>query len=362
MDFAAVMKAELEKNKKKLEEAKSLTQKKWARQGELAKAKEEAKKRTAPESGSEDEVAKKAKKADGGAVVVLKSGDAETGKAAAPVEGERVFRMSANEVIRQLRDRNEPIRLFGETDMERIIRLQYIKTHESAEDQGYRNDFMDAIDKVNEKQLQNLLLQQQQDEESIAKDKEKRRKERAEVEANTKSTIEKMFDKAGKGDFALDRVFCMRYIQYLMMLWEEQLDERPPEVANSQMGKRESAIYSQSVSYMEPLFTKLKTGDITEDIIVLLTEIIKQLIERNYIQASDMYLRLAIGNAPWPIGVTMVGIHARTGREKIFSQHVAHVLNDETQRKYIQALKRLMTFSQKMFPADPSKCLEYKAL
>ena len=32
----------------------------------------------------------------------------------------------------------------------------------------------------------------------------------------------------------------------------------------------------------------------------------------------------------------MVGIHARTGREKIFSQQIAHVLNDETQRKYIQ--------------------------
>lgn len=32
----------------------------------------------------------------------------------------------------------------------------------------------------------------------------------------------------------------------------------------------------------------------------------------------------------------MVGIHARTGREKISSRHIAHVLNDETQRKYIQ--------------------------
>ena len=53
-------------------------------------------------------------------------------------------------------------------------------------------------------------------------------------------------------------------------------------------------------------------------------------------QANDAYLQMAIGNAPWPIGVTMVGIHARTGREKIFSKHVAHVLNDETQRKYIQ--------------------------
>lgn len=55
-----------------------------------------------------------------------------------------------------------------------------------------------------------------------------------------------------------------------------------------------------------------------------------------FCQANDAYLQMAIGNAPWPIGVTMVGIHARTGREKIFSKHVAHVLNDETQRKYIQ--------------------------
>lgn len=78
-------------------------------------------------------------------------------------------------------------------------------------------------------------------------------------------------------------------------------------------------------------------------------------------QASDAYLQMAIGNAPWPIGVTMVGIHARTGREKIFAQHVAHVLNDETQRKYIQALKRLMTQCQRMFPTVPSKSVEYNA-
>lgn len=53
---------------------------------------------------------------------------------------------------------------------------------------------------------------------------------------------------------------------------------------------------------------------------------------------------MAIGNAPWPIGVTMVGIHARTGREKIFSRNVAHVMNDETQRKYIQGLKRCVLY------------------
>jgi len=40
----------------------------------------------------------------------------------------------------------------------------------------------------------------------------------------------------------------------------------------------------------------------------------------------------------------MVGIHARTGREKIFARNVAHVLNDETQRKYIQVSLGLFSF------------------
>ena len=60
-------------------------------------------------------------------------------------------------------------------------------------------------------------------------------------------------------------------------------------------------------------------------------------------QANDAYLEMAIGNAPWPIGVTMVGIHARTGREKISDKNVAHVLNDEIQRKYIQVA--MMTYT-----------------
>lgn len=63
-------------------------------------------------------------------------------------------------------------------------------------------------------------------------------------------------------------------------------------------------------------------------------------------QAHEVYLRTAIGNAPWPIGLTMVGIHERTGREKISSSKVAHIMNNEMQRKYLTSVKRLMRFAQ----------------
>ncbi len=37
-----------------------------------------------------------------------------------------------------------------------------------------------------------------------------------------------------------------------------------------------------------------------------------QYATRSYQKANDAYLRLSIGNAAWPIGVTFVGIHGET--------------------------------------------------
>lgn len=62
-------------------------------------------------------------------------------------------------------------------------------------------------------------------------------------------------------------------------------------------------------------------------------------------------MRLSIGNAPWPLGVGSVTMHERSADSKISNQ-VAHALNDETQRKWIQSIKRLMTFAQEVRPPD----------
>jgi pre-mRNA-splicing factor 18 len=51
----------------------------------------------------------------------------------------------------------------------------------------------------------------------------------------------------------------------------------------------------------------------------------------------------------------MVGIHSRSAREKIQATHTAHVMNDETQRKYLQSIKRLITYAQKRHPTLPSQ-------
>jgi pre-mRNA-splicing factor 18 len=165
-----------------------------------------------------------------------------------------------------------------------------------------------------------------------------------------------------------------------MKKWVNELNSRSLEEKLTVQGRIETALHGQTDTYLKPLFRKLKQRKLADDILDSLVKIVLELIKRDYIRANEFFLECAIGNAPWPIGATMVGIHARPGRERIASKHVAReyffrnkilinlksttlfhldVLNDETQRKYIQAVKRLISKCQKYFPTEPSRCVEY---
>ena len=56
----------------------------------------------------------------------------------------------------------------------------------------------------------------------------------------------------------------------------------------------------------------------------------------------------------WPIGVTMVGIHERSAREKLHEggKGQAHIMSDEITRKFLQSIKRCLTFAQVRWPPD----------
>ena len=100
-------------------------------------------------------------------------------------------------------------------------------------------------------------------------------------------------------------------------------------------GREQIAIYRQCHRFLRPLFTIIRERELSEEILNYLYEIAHYCLRSDYVKAHDKYLELSIGNSPWPMGVTMVGIHERSGRSKIFSSQIAHILNDETQRKYL---------------------------
>lgn len=95
---------------------------------------------------------------------------------------------------------------------------------------------------------------------------------------------------------------------------------------------RAAAVQVQSADYLKPLFKSLRSRvrlsfsfpdlhggstsnralailyqNLPADVLGRLSEIVHHMQSRQYQKANDSYLRLSIGTAAWPIGVTMVG-------------------------------------------------------
>jgi len=147
-----------------------------------------------------------------------------------------------------------------------------------------------------------------------------------------------------------------RHFKQLLKLWEEELNERSEAEARSAEGKRSTATYQQCRRHMKPFFRQLKHRSMPFDVLNHLIEITVNMQKREYVKAHDAYISCAIGNAPWPMGISGTGVHERQGRQHIREDKVAHVMNDETMRKYLQSVKRLLTFGQRVQPpTGPSK-------
>ncbi|SPO25384.1 related to pre-mrna splicing factor 18 [Ustilago trichophora] len=302
--------------------------------------------------------------------------------AAGEVEREK-FNVTNEEAVRRLRAKGEPIRLFGESDKERRLRLRAL---ELIEEKGGgalgQNDFRTALQSAESATALELLEKRnaaskgkseqaklealQQDAATVAAitEAEAAQREKAEGRGHAAEPSKSTTEREGVGmnsvlDLNLiktdiDRVYPIIYytLKSLLEEWADSLASRPDDIKHTMQGKLAAATQVQSADYLKPLFKKLRKRALTPDVLMRIAEIVHYMQKRQYRNANDSYLQLSIGNAPWPIGVTMVGIHERSGREKIFSSNVAHVLNDEVSRKYIQSLKRLMTFAQTKYPPE----------
>ncbi|KAL5039316.1 hypothetical protein BDV3_002673 [Batrachochytrium dendrobatidis] len=260
-------------------------------------------------------------------------------------DNEQLINLDEDEIIRRLRARDQPIRLFGESNQQRLGRLRKVESTEECTN-GQRNDFKDLLQAA-DKGLAETLLRGKGNQEADAQFEKKKAKNPFKDIDTSIISLELL-----QADRDTTCNLIAVYIKRLLLEWAKELQSRPDEQRRTTQGKLQAATMAQAGEYLKPFFRGLKKRDLAEDILARVTEICYYTQQREYQQANDAYLRLSIGNAPWPIGVTMVGIHERSGREKIFSSQIAHALNDETQRKWIQSIKRLMTFAQTKWPPE----------
>jgi pre-mRNA-splicing factor 18 len=270
-------------------------------------------------------------------------------------------------ITRKLRQMGLVIRYFGEGNTVRFERLkkaleQQSKTLEGLSEleefrlgkgHGIRNPFL-AQNKQLKKDQQHLT--------GLGFGGDERSSENARLLEKEKSNDD---DNEGtKGDLEGENEedqsdppkIIYKYLKVLLKEWERELAERPESITRSVAGRNESKTLKQCKDYIRPLFKLLKSRRLEDGLQFHLLKIVGFAKEGEFVRAHDSYLDMAIGRAAWPIGVTMVGIHARSGRAKIESSNVAHVMNSELQRKYLTSVKRLLTFDQKRrTDVDPSK-------
>ncbi|MCJ1308467.1 mRNA splicing protein prp18 [Agyrium rufum] len=147
------------------------------------------------------------------------------------------------------------------------------------------------------------------------------------------------------------------YFTLLLTEWQRALAGREASVVESFQGKQAYNAMVQSTDNLRPLFRKFESGDLQDSILEPVVEIVGSAQKRRYVDANDGYLRLSIGKAAWPIGVTMVGIHERSAREKLHESdkakgQSAHIMSDEVTRRYLQAIKRCLSFAQVRWPPE----------
>ncbi|KAI5821147.1 Prp18 domain-containing protein [Pyronema omphalodes] len=221
--------------------------------------------------------------------------------------------MTEEEAIAKLREMGYPAKLFGESAQARVKRCKRL------------------MEKREEKQLMEAP--------TVVMSEDEMKVDAEDVKKNPELVYKQMD----------------AWFRLVLNEWRKALDERPVDVKESFQGQKAADAMAQAEEYMKPLFRHFKQKDLSKNVFEKICEIVVEAQKRRYVKANDVYLKLSIGNAAWPIGVTMVGIHERSAREKLHENQKeggAHIMSDEVTRKFLQSIKRCLSFCQTRWPPE----------
>lgn len=151
-------------------------------------------------------------------------------------------------------------------------------------------------------------------------------------------------------------VDILRWIQSVLRRWDQNFSgpKSTDHSPSDEGGADDERVLLQTTETLLPLIRKLQNDTVDHHLKLDLHEFVKHAVAHRYADASKAYLKISIGNAAWPIGVGKVFIQERASMDRIAT--ASHLLNNDAARRYVQALKRLLTRSAVFWPAtDPAQ-------
>ena len=237
------------------------------------------------------------------------------------------------------------------------------------------NNSEQELSEKDEEKKGNKMISLREEEEEEDKDENNKNKEKTNESDTVKKkkkykiTIKPSYITIEKKDNAKIRVvdstqFSNEYksnelynwINLVLEDWEQYiLENLNNKRIKSNIVSKELEKYKQCSQNIKPLLALLQERQLNQVILDKLFKVMVFAENRDLLNANDRYIDLSIGNAAWPMGLTMVGIHQRTGKSSVAPTQVAYILNDEVTKKYLQSIRRILSFLQIRYNIAPSQ-------
>ncbi|XP_051512139.1 pre-mRNA-splicing factor 18-like isoform X2 [Myxocyprinus asiaticus] len=159
--------------------------------------------------------------------------------------------LSRQEVIRRLKERGEPILLFGESDYDAFQRLRKIEILAPEVNKGLRNDLKAAMDQIDQQYLNEIVG-------GDGAERDTQHDLKVHEENTTIEELEALGASLGTIDDVRDMDIIVKVLRFLLGVWAKDLNSREDHVKRSVKGKVASATQKQTESYLKPLFRKLR--------------------------------------------------------------------------------------------------------
>lgn len=146
-----------------------------------------------------------------------------------------------------MRERGEPILLYGETETEAFKRLRKLEILEPEVNRGFRNDFQAALEQVDQAYLEEILKTTKSDSGS-----ENTKKKLGDVHvAEDEFTYDEIIAKTKEvltttSDMESHAKIILQWWKFLLKSWGKHLNSREEEEKLGTRGKLSSATYTQT--------------------------------------------------------------------------------------------------------------------
>ncbi len=138
------------------------------------------------------------------------------------------------------------------------------------------------------------------------------------------------------------------WIQHCLREWRQSLDSAPAKFVEAGL---DDANLRQCISYLHPLLFIIQRDSLSMHIYPLLARLVAYAQQHKYTKAADDYLKLSIGSQTWPLGLAILRPSGEVQQsDKFFDTKITTMLADDTTRRWLGSVKRLLTFAETKWP------------